>query len=236
MELQKRLKISPVLALSVDIPEIVRPPTGNLLVSCRQSNTGQNTLGNDNSVTGFADQSDNPKQSAAAPITPSTANQTTANNTSPTPTPTPTTATLTVIKIVSGPRPTTVTPANFTIHVTANNPNPPNFAGSATGTDVTLGPGTFNVTETGLAGFTTSFSSNCSGTIAAGQHLTCTITNTAPTPIPGACPAGTVFDVTLQAALDTLELPAGAVLCLNAAGLNSDITGVTINGGCKLLR
>jgi hypothetical protein len=26
MELQKRLKISPVLALSVDIPEMVRPP------------------------------------------------------------------------------------------------------------------------------------------------------------------------------------------------------------------
>jgi hypothetical protein len=26
---------------------------------CRQSNVGQNTLGNDNSVTGFADQSDN---------------------------------------------------------------------------------------------------------------------------------------------------------------------------------
>jgi len=27
--------------------------------TCRQSNVGQNTLGNDNSVTGFADQSDN---------------------------------------------------------------------------------------------------------------------------------------------------------------------------------
>jgi len=42
---------------------------------CRQSDVGQNTLGNDNSVTGFADQSDN-IQLAAAPITP-TANQTT---------------------------------------------------------------------------------------------------------------------------------------------------------------
>jgi Prealbumin-like fold domain len=194
--------------------------------TCRQSDVGQNTLGNDNSITGFADQSDNLQQSAAAP------NQTTANKTSQTPTPTPTTATLTVIKIVSGPRPTTVTPANFTIHVTANNPNPPNFAGSATGTDVTLGPGTFNVTETGLAGFTTSFSSDCSGTIAAGQHLTCTITNTAPTPIPGACPAGTVFDVTLQANLESpfATLPAGTVLCLNTAGLNTGITAI-LSGG-----
>jgi hypothetical protein len=53
---------------------------------CRQSDVGQNTLGNDNQVTGFADQSDNLQQS------------TTASKTTPTPTPTPTTATLTVIK------------------------------------------------------------------------------------------------------------------------------------------
>jgi hypothetical protein len=66
--------------------------------TCRQANDGQNTLGNDNSVTGFADQSDNLKQSASAPVTPSTTNQTTANKTSPTPT--PTTATLTVSKHV----------------------------------------------------------------------------------------------------------------------------------------
>src|SRR6478736_2403491 len=30
--------------------------------TCRQSDTGQNTLGNDNSITGFADQSDNLQQ------------------------------------------------------------------------------------------------------------------------------------------------------------------------------
>jgi hypothetical protein len=43
--------------------------------TCRQSDVGQNTLGNDNSITGFADQSDNIQQ-AAAPLTP-TGNQTT---------------------------------------------------------------------------------------------------------------------------------------------------------------
>ena len=37
--------------------------------TCRQSNVGQNTLGNDNSVTGFADQSDN---NSTAPATNST--------------------------------------------------------------------------------------------------------------------------------------------------------------------
>jgi Prealbumin-like fold domain len=139
--------------------------------TCRQSNTGQNTLGNDNSVTGFADQSDNLQQSAAAP--------TTANQTTPTPTPAPTTATLTVIKIVSG-NATNTTPSNFTMHVTGNNPTPANFAGSnGTGTDVTLGPGTFSVTETGpTSSFNTTTTGDCSGTITAGQHLSCTITNT----------------------------------------------------------
>jgi hypothetical protein len=91
------------------------------------------------------------------------------------------TATLTVKKIVSGGA--TTTPAQFTIHVMGNNPIPDNFAGSSTGTDVTLNADRFNVTETTPIGrfFTSSFSNDCSGTIAAGQHLTCTITNTAKT-------------------------------------------------------
>jgi hypothetical protein len=135
--------------------------------TCRQSEIGQNTFGNDNQVTGFADLSDNLQQS------------TIANKTTPTPTPNPTTASLTVIKIVSGN--TTATPSDFAIHVSGFNPTPANFNGSGTGTDVTLSPGTFNVTETLSPNFTTAFSSECSGTIATGQHLTCTITNTAKT-------------------------------------------------------
>ena len=71
--------------------------------TCRQSAVGQNTIGDDNSVTGFADQS---QQSALLP-----------------------TATLTVTKIVPGR--TTAVPPQFTVHVTGNNPNPPNFVGSS---------------------------------------------------------------------------------------------------------
>jgi hypothetical protein len=138
--------------------------------TCRQSDVGQNTLGNDNQVTGFADQSDNLQQTPTPTVIPTP---------TPTPTPSPTTATLTVIKVVNGT--TTATPANFTIQVTGNNPTPANFAGSSTGTDVTLSPGAFNVTETASPNFATSFSSECSGNITAGQHLTCTITNTAKT-------------------------------------------------------
>jgi hypothetical protein len=53
--------------------------------TCRQANDGQNTLGNDNSVTGFTDQSDN-LQAATTPGN----NTAPGNNTTPTPTPTPT--------------------------------------------------------------------------------------------------------------------------------------------------
>jgi len=201
--------------------------------TCRQSDVGQNTLGNDNSVTGFTDQSDNLQQSAA----PTTANQTA-------PTPTPTTATLTVIKVVNGN--TTATPANFTMHVTGNNPTPANFAGSSTGTDVTLGAGAFNVTETALPFFTTTFSSDCSGTITAGQHLTCTITNTVKTceecftshlttaqitallkleSIPAACTILNTERISEPALISEITEIAGAdvanqlIACLRAAGI-----------------
>jgi hypothetical protein len=54
--------------------------------TCRQSSVGQETLGNDNSVTGFADQSDNiPQAAAPTPVTPT--NQTSANTNGTTTTP-----------------------------------------------------------------------------------------------------------------------------------------------------
>jgi hypothetical protein len=96
--------------------------------TCRQSDVGQNTLGNDNSVTGFADQSDNIQQSAAA------------NNTTP------------------------------------------------------------------------------------------TLTST-PSPIPAACPAGTVFDVTIQQAGGFTE--PGTVLCLKTSGVNRGIVAILPTGGTK---
>jgi hypothetical protein len=57
--------------------------------TCRQANDGQNTLGNDNSVTGFTDQSDNLQQAATAPGNNTALGNNTApgNNTTPIPTP-----------------------------------------------------------------------------------------------------------------------------------------------------
>jgi hypothetical protein len=140
--------------------------------TCTQSSVGQNTLGNDNSVTGFDDQSDNIQK---APPTTAIPGNITTRIIAPTPT---TTATLTVIKIVSGN--TTATPSNFTMHITGNNPTPANFAGSSAGIVVTLDPGPFAVTETAPSGtfFTNTTAGDCAGTVTAGQHPSCTITNT----------------------------------------------------------
>ena len=80
----------------------------------------------------------------------------------------------------------------FEIRITGNNPNPPGFELRGGGSqDITLGSGSFTITETTAFPFTT-FSGDCmlasspgpfqvaaTGTIAAGQHLTCTITNSA---------------------------------------------------------
>lgn len=140
--------------------------------TCRQSSVGQNALGNDNSVTGFDDQSENIQK---VPPTTTIPGNVTTRITTPNPT---TTATLTVIKLVSGN--TTATPSNFTMHITGNNPTPANFAGSSAGIVVTLDPGPFGVTETAPSGtfFTNTMTGDCDGTVTAGQHSSCTITNT----------------------------------------------------------
>ncbi|MBI3396977.1 DUF11 domain-containing protein [Candidatus Woesebacteria bacterium] len=66
--------------------------------------------------------------------------------------------------------------------VTATGGN--SFAGAETpGTDKTLSTvGNYNVTETGPSGYSSSYSADCSGTIALGQTKTCTVTNSDITP------------------------------------------------------
>jgi hypothetical protein len=138
---------------------------------CNNSNVGEQTLGNDNSITGFADQSNN----VQAVVT-------------PTPTPTLTLQNSGVLGIfkVCFPSCSGVT---FTITVTGNNPQPSSFTLTGGGHQgVTLGPGTFTVTEAHVAGFNPpSFANDChqtatgsnsaTGTIRAGQILSCVITN-----------------------------------------------------------
>ena len=100
----------------------------------------------------------------------------------------PTTGVLTVSKVVVG----STTPASaFTVHVkTLGNVDVSGSpqAGSTTGTNYTLSPGTFIVNENAAAGFVTTFSGACAATstpfvggavlVSLGATSTCTITNT----------------------------------------------------------
>ena len=65
----------------------------------------------------------------------------------------------------------------MTIHgVTAQGGN--SFPGAEPpGTNKTVNPGSYNVTETGPAGYVAFFSAGCSGTVALGETKTCTVTN-----------------------------------------------------------
>ena len=100
----------------------------------------------------------------------------TNNDIAPAPSPPPS-ATLHVVKTVINDDGGTAVASDFTIEVAGTNVSNPSFAGSETGVDVTLDAGSYSITETGLSGYLQSGSGNCSGTIAAGETKTCTITN-----------------------------------------------------------
>jgi YVTN family beta-propeller protein len=93
---------------------------------------------------------------------------------------TPTTANLVVTEKVINNGIGNKKPSDFTITITGNDPSPSSFSGSSSGTSVTLRPGSYKVIETERpSGYTTRYSSGCSGTLDAGQTEDCTITNEA---------------------------------------------------------
>ena len=88
------------------------------------------------------------------------------------------TATLTVIKHVVNDNGGAALAGAWSMTVTNNGTLLPSFAGSETGTAVVLSPGSYSTAESGgPAGYTASLTAGCSGTIAAGDTKTCTITN-----------------------------------------------------------
>ena len=87
-------------------------------------------------------------------------------------------AKLIVIKHVVNDEAGTSTAANFTMSVTGSSPSPASFAGAESpGTQVLLRPGAYSVSETGPAGYSGAFSTDCNGSIALGETKTCTVTN-----------------------------------------------------------
>ena len=91
----------------------------------------------------------------------------------------PEATTLTVIKHVIIDDGGTAVAGDWTMDITAINPSSNSFPGQEIpGVTVTLDPGLYGVDESGgPTGYAKSLSTDCSGTILAGQKLTCTITN-----------------------------------------------------------
>jgi hypothetical protein len=68
-------------------------------------------------------------------------------------------------------------PSDFMLFVTGNSPSPNNFQGSASGTSVSVRAGKYVVVEASVSGYKTTYSSDCSGVINAGETIKCTVTN-----------------------------------------------------------
>lgn len=108
-------------------------------------------------------------------------------------------STLTVIVTTVNANGGTSTPANFTVTTNAAGVSTTTatssavsltFAGNASGTVLTLIPGTYSVSVTTPSGYTKSLSVDCAGTILGGTSKTCTITTTDPVPAPAPVVSG----------------------------------------------
>ena len=100
------------------------------------------------------------------------------NTYSASPSPPIATGKIIVIKRVINDGGGTKSPSDFIITINGNNPTPSSFAGSSSGTTITLKPGSYSVTETGPPGYTADYSDGCNGSVKAGTINKCTITNT----------------------------------------------------------
>ena len=85
---------------------------------------------------------------------------------------------LTVIKHVVNDNGGNLDASDFNMTVTGTDVSSASFAGvESPGTTVTLDAGVYSVGETEIAGYTASYSTDCSGSIVIGESKTCTITN-----------------------------------------------------------
>ena len=95
---------------------------------------------------------------------------------------------LTIIKhVINDDGTGSLSASDFTMHVSGTSVSDPDFPGAESpGTTVTLDPGAFSVSEDPASGYPSSpiFTGDCTGSIAAGQNLTCTVTNDDNTPPP----------------------------------------------------
>jgi hypothetical protein len=102
-------------------------------------------------------------------------------------------------------------PSDFTITVSGNSPSPKSFSGSSSGTSVTLNAGKFKVTGSGPSGYTTTYSSGCSGTASGGVPIKCTVSNQY-TSLPGSSTFLSVITQHFRHQVEAVVLPTAVVL------------------------
>ena len=96
----------------------------------------------------------------------------------PSPVPTPSPGLLGTLKVITKVSGGNKMPSDFTIAVYGNSPKPASFAGSSSGTTVTLKSGKYSVSESSIPGYSVVYSSECSGSISVGRNINlCTVTN-----------------------------------------------------------
>lgn len=136
-------------------------------------------------------------------------------------------ATLTVIKHVVNDNGGIALAENFTMQVTGTSVSPASFPGSESGTLVTIGAGSYSVSETGPSGYAGSYSADCSGTMTSGQNKTCTITNNdIGTPVLSVTNSPATYTGTSQPAVVTAGAVAGVVSDIKYDGLSIEPTDV----------
>jgi hypothetical protein len=85
---------------------------------------------------------------------------------------------LTIVTSVVNDNGGTAVASDFTTHVTATNPSSQDFQGDAGGVTITINAGAYSVDELPVSlSYNKILDTGCSGTIAVGQAVTCTITN-----------------------------------------------------------
>jgi uncharacterized repeat protein (TIGR01451 family) len=87
--------------------------------------------------------------------------------------------TLTVIKhVINDDQTGSSVASGFTLNISGGNPSPASVTGNENGVAVTIDAnGSYSVTEPTAAGYLTSYSTDCSGTMPAGGQKTCIVTN-----------------------------------------------------------
>lgn len=86
-------------------------------------------------------------------------------------------ARINVVKNVINDNGGTLTSRDFMIAISGTGFATTTFQGSATGTLVVFAGGSFSIAEVDLRGYEQTISGNCSGSVSAGESITCTFTN-----------------------------------------------------------